>query len=377
MRILIFNWRDIQNPSSGGAEILTHQIARYWVKHGHKVTQFSSRFFGSKEREIIDGIEIIRKGNPDARYLLNSVQFLAFWYYQRVFKGNFDIVIDEVHGVPFFTPLYVKEKKIILICEVAGELWGEVFGLFYGFIGWAVEKFYLRFIYKNLSYLTISNSTRDDLVKNGVRDTNIRVLHMGVSVPKKLNSFKREDNPVLVFLGRCSRSKGIEDAILAFKKLQKKYVKSRLWIIGRGDANYKDELILFSKKLELQKKIFFFDFISEEKKFELLSKSWILVHPSITEGWGLNVIEANTVGTPAVGYNIGGLRDSIQHMKTGLLTEKNTPEDLFKEILRLITDKALYNKLSQNSLKWSKKFSWQKTGEESLRAIEKTYGGKN
>jgi len=377
MKILILNWRDIKNPSSGGAEILTHEIAKRFVKWGHHVIQFSSQYPGCKEKEMIDGVEVIRKGNPDARRLFNSVHFLAFWYYLRKFKENVDIVIDEVHGIPFFTPWYVKEKKIILICEVAGNLWREIFGLFYGFIGLAIEKFYLRFMYKKLPYLTISNSTRDALVKNGVKDTDITVLPMGVSLPEKLSTFKKENSPTLAFLGRYSRYKGIEDAMLALKEVSKKYPKAKLWIVGRGDAGYRNKLVALSKRLEVHKQIFFFDFVSEEKKFELLARSWILIHPSMAEGWGLNVIEANVVGTPAIGYNTGGLKDSIRHMETGLLTEENTPECLSREVLRLMIDKPLYKRLSRNAVKWSKKFNWEETAREAWKVIEKVYGEKN
>jgi hypothetical protein len=79
MKILILNWRDIKNPSSGGAEVLTHELASRWVAKGHSVTLFSSKFHQSKREEITDGIRIIRCGNPDARHLFNSVHFLAFW----------------------------------------------------------------------------------------------------------------------------------------------------------------------------------------------------------------------------------------------------------------------------------------------------------
>jgi len=61
MKILILNWRDIKNPLSGGAEILTHELSKRLVAEGHVVIQFSSRFDGSKEEEVIDGVRIIRK----------------------------------------------------------------------------------------------------------------------------------------------------------------------------------------------------------------------------------------------------------------------------------------------------------------------------
>src|SRR3989344_2724176 len=115
MKVLILNWRDIKNPQSGGAEILTHEIAKRLVKKGNSVTLFCSKYPGAKEREVLDGVEIIRQGYPDARLLLSSVHYKAFKFYRSKMMGKVDLVVDEIHGVPFFTPLYVKEKKIALI----------------------------------------------------------------------------------------------------------------------------------------------------------------------------------------------------------------------------------------------------------------------
>ena len=108
----------------------------------------------------------------------------------------------------------------------------------------------------------------------------------------------------------------------------------------------------------------YFNYVSESKKFELLKKAWILVHPSRKEGWGLNVIEAASQGTPTVGYDREGLRDSIVDGKTGLLTDSN-PVSLANTIAELISNKNLYNKLSEGAADWAKKFSWKKSNEES------------
>ena len=82
MHILILNWRDIKNPSSGGAELLTHEMAKRWVEQNHQVTLFTSRFKKSKATEIVDGVKIVREGNPDLRSLFSSVHFNAYRYYK-------------------------------------------------------------------------------------------------------------------------------------------------------------------------------------------------------------------------------------------------------------------------------------------------------
>jgi len=372
MRILIFNWRDIKNPSSGGAEILTHELAKYLIKKKNEVTLFTSKFEGSSGTEDIDGVTIIREGYSIARYFFNSVHYLAFKRYRKHFKGKIDLVIDEVHGFPFFTPWYVKEKKVVLVCEVAGNLWIKMFGLFFGTIGRMIEIFYLRFTYSAIPFITISNSAEKDLVRNGVNRKNITVIPVGVSIPRILPKINREKNPTIIFLGRVSRSKGIEDVIPVMNKLSAKY-EIKMWVCGRQDPFYKKELHELVRKNDLDSKITFFDYITEEEKFNLLSRSWILFHPSKTEGWGINVIEANSMGVPAVGYNVPGLQDSIKNGKTGLLAKENAIDGLTEMIERLIVDTKLYKQLSKEAIEWSKNFTWEKTGEKTWKILKKIY----
>lgn len=111
MNILIYNWRDIKNPDAGGAEVFTHEILRRIAEKGHNITWFTSSFPGCKKEEVVDRIKIIRNGGKYTVYLK------AREYYKKYFKGNFDVIIDEINTVPFFTPEFVNngEKKVALI----------------------------------------------------------------------------------------------------------------------------------------------------------------------------------------------------------------------------------------------------------------------
>lgn len=369
MNILILNWRDIKNPKSGGAEILTHEIAKRWVRLGNRVTLFSSSFPSLKKEQIVDGVKIIREGHPDARFLFSSVHFMAFKYYRKNI-GKFDVVIDEIHGFPFFTPWYVKEKKVVLICEVAGDLWKKMFGPFFGSLGRAIEKFYLRFIYKNILYLTISNSTKEELVREGVRSRDITVLPMGLTIPGKIKKTEKEKDITLIYVGRLSKSKGIEDAVAALKILSRKYPKTKLWIVGSGEEIYVKFLKEKSRKLNVADRIIFWGFVSEDKKFELMSKAHILIAPSAKEGWGLTVPEAGAVGTPAVGYNVAGLQDVIKNGVSGYLTSKNTPNDLAINVENAVKKKSDYLNLSKEAKRLSVIYNWDNTAKVALGRIK-------
>lgn len=369
MKILILNWRDIKNPSSGGAEILTHEMARRWVAWGHEVSQFSSKFTDSPQYEEIDGVKIIRRGHCDARYFFKSVHLMAFFYYQKV-KDKIDVVIDEIHGLPFFTPWYVQKKKVGLICEVAGELWGEIFGPVFGPLGRITEKFYLHNVYKKVPLLTISHSTKKELIKEGVSAKNITILPMGVSVPKNVKEFKKEKEPTLIFVGRLTKAKGVEDVIRVLKQLVKQFPTIKLWIVGKGDGRYVNHLKELISNMGLKNRITFFGYLSDIDKFKLMSKAHILVHSSIKEGWGLTVIEAAVVGTPAIGYNVPGIREVIIDGRTGFLVEKNNLSQLTMHIVKMLSSKDTYEKLVKSSREHGRTHDWDKTARMALNVLQ-------
>lgn len=370
MNILILNWRDIKNPLSGGAEILTQELSKRLVKKGHKVTQFSSFFNGAKNDEEIDGVRIIREGNPDARSLFNSVHFKAFKRYKKEFEGSVDLVIDEVHGIPFFSTFYVKEKKVALICEIAGDLWDISVAFPFNLLGKFLEKIYPYF-YKRVQILTISQSSKDELIENGFSPSRIEILPMGSNSKIVTSLPVKEEHETLVFLSRLSRTKGVEDAIKCVGLLKDEFPNITLWVIGRGEAAFRKELDKLVKNLEIEKNVKFFDYVSEEKKQDLLTRAHILIAPSVKEGWGLTVHEAGARATPAVVYNVPGLREIVNNNVEGIICNKNTPEELTKNIRELLTNKSLYKKLQFGAIRERKKHSWDKTVIKFLEFIEK------
>ena len=123
------------------------------------------------------------------------------------------------------------------------------------------------------------------------------------------------------------------------------------------------------KDLNIARSVEFFGFVTDKKKFDLLAQAWILLHPSIKEGWGLTVIEAASVGTPTVAYKTAGLSDSIQHEKTGILVSEKNPQKLALAVSVLCTNKKLYEKMSSSARVWSKQFNWGKSISQSLKLI--------
>lgn len=368
MKILILNWSDIANPDAGGAELLTHEIAKRWVHAGHTVTQFSSEFSGAKQIERIDGITIIRRGSSMIRDPHVPVHLSAYFWYMRQGQGAYDVVLDEIHGIPFFTPLYVKVKKIALICEVANELWDATFPFPFNMVGKTIEHHYFR-LYKNVPFLTISASSKDDLIQKGVPADHITILPMGLTVPEAMPRYAKEKTPTLLFVGRLAKTKGIDVLLRAFQGIRYTLPDAKLWIIGRGDEEYKRELLKTIARLHLENTVRFFGRVEERKKFELMARAHILLVPSIKEGWGLIVPESGYVGTPAVAYDVPGLHDVIIHNKSGMLVAPNQTA-LHKGALLLFRDKRMYDRLQKGARTAAKKYSWDKTAEVALAKLQ-------
>lgn len=363
MNILILNWKDIKNPTSGGAEIVTHEHARRWVKKGHTVIWLCSSSSNLKKEEEYDGIKFFRFGN------IYSIYFYAPIFYLRNRK-NIDVILDEVHGIPFFTPFYVRKPILVLIHEIAGEIWDYTYSFPFNKIGRLFERFYLR-VYSNKNFWTDSKFTIDELVEYGIKRNNCQ------SIPCPSNAKVLQKLPIknkkftFISVNRIVKMKGIEDVIDAFSIINRKLKESELWIVGTGDPEYVRSLKFNKiKNSNLEKSIKFWGFVSEEEKLELIKKSHLLLHGSIKEGWGLVVIEAASQATPSVVYNVSGLNESVKNNITGLTVSKNTPDQMATEVMSLISDKKRYNNYQINGLKWAKELNWENAANLSLKLLK-------
>lgn len=369
MNILILSWRGPGHPNEGGAEIATHEYAKAWVRKGHSVTLFTSYYRGAQRKEFIEGVEIIRRGAQTF-----GVHIAAFIWYVFGDHKRYDLVIDQFHGIPFFTPLYVRSKKMVLIHEVAKEVWQYnqypfPLNLFVASIGFRVEPHIFK-LYRKIHFMTISKSTKADLIDWGIHKKNITIVYNGVSKPQSF-IFKKNSRKTITFLGALTKDKGIEVAIDTFHYLNKNYKTDfQFWIIGKGEGWYVKYLKKRVDQLTLNR-VKFWGYVSEEQKFILLGKSHVLINPSVREGWGLVVIEAAEVGTPTVAFDVPGLRDSIINNKTGMLSKQYSVAGLGDKIHALISNKDKYQQICQEAILWGNKFSWHKATNESFKLIAK------
>lgn len=362
MKIVILSWRDIAHPQSGGAEVLTYETVRRLVADGHQVTWFAARFPGASETETIDGVRIIRQGRAW------TVQFRA-WRWLRRRLGEYDRVIDQINTLPFLTPWYVPARqRRFFIMQLAREYWfREAPGLFrlLAPIGYLLEPWSLR-RYRKTKGVAISESTKNDLVALGLPARNISIIPMAITVRPAGRLPTKSGSPTVMILGRLTPAKFVEEGIEAFRAIQRAYSQARLWIAGRGQPAYRRRLERLVKRRGLRH-VKFYGGVSEAEKQQLLRKAHLLVFTSHREGWGLIVNEAAAFGTPTVGYDVPGVRESIG--EPSQLAPRGDTAKLAERALVLLDDRPRYDRARRAAWQRAKRMSYDQTARKFLRDI--------
>ena len=349
MRILILNFRDLAHATAGGAEVFTEEIGKRLVQFGNDVTIFSSAFDGCEPVSYRSGIRIVRKGGKYSVYR-KARKFLKENFSQ------FDLVVDEINTVPFQAYKVAKGKPLVtLIHQLAREIWYHETWFPLNVIGYhALESFWLR-RYREIPTITVSESTKSDLLQLGFKD--VHIIRNGIGAEPLREPPVKPDRPILIFVGRMVSSKQPDHALKAYLMVKERFPEAELWVLGDGYL-----------RSRLQREgadgVRFFGHVSGEEKFELLRQAHIMLSPSVREGWGVSVIEANAMATPAIGYAVPGLRDSIIDGTTGFLVQPNNPSGLAKAACQVLADADLRRKLSLGALDWARHFNWDSSATE-------------
>ncbi len=361
IRILVLNWRDSKHKWAGGAEVYAHELAKRWVKDGNSVTMFSGNDGKNKSNETIDGVNIIRHGG------FYTVYFWAFAYYVIKFRGKFDVIIDTENGIPFFSPLYSRKKKFLLIHHVHQEVFRKSLRWPFSDLALFLEAKLMPFVYRNVQVITVSPSSKKEILKHKLTKKDPIVIYNGVN-HDIFKPAKKSQKPMVIYLGRLQYYKSLHIFIVAAKRILKKNPKVQFVIAGEGEE--KKKLMNFAKKLEISDQVNFLGKVTEEEKVKIFQEAWVFVNPSYMEGWGITTIEANACGVPAVASNVAGLKDAIKNNETGFLVDYKDYDSFTKSILALIDDESLRKRMSENALNWSKKFSWDISAELFLEVIK-------
>jgi len=369
MNLLVVNWNDLKNPYAGGAEVHLEELLRRLVLRGHQVTLFCSGWSGCEREEVVEGVRIVRRGN---RYNFNLVAPLHLRRLTR--QSRYDLLIEDINKIPFYTPLYLKMPRLVVIPHLfATTVFHEINFLLGTYIYIAERP--LVSVYRGSRFNVISESTADDIAARGIQRERLSIIHCGIdrSVYYPDPTVSKYERPTVLYLGRIKKYKSIQHVVLALKKVRARIPDARLMIVGTGD--YLESLKKLTRSLDLVDAVEFPGFVSRQEKVERMRRAHVAVLPSLKEGWGLTNIEANACGTTVIAARTPGLKDSVKDGVSGFLYEYGDVDDLTAKLLAILQDSAVRQRLEAGGLEWADRFNWDTAAAEFEALIIETAGG--
>jgi glycosyltransferase involved in cell wall biosynthesis len=369
MKILWLSWKDINHPAAGGAEKILHQLATQLVAEGHDVTILTAAYPGAAKAETIDGVHIVRAGS--SRY---THSFVALWRYVWTMRNRFDLVIEVVNTAPYFSVLFRdKAKRALFYHQLAREVWFHEAPAPIGFIGHYVMEPVATFLLglRRVPTITISESTKQDLRRFGFKERAIKIIREAISLKplESLSAATKFDRPTILSHGSVRAMKRTLDQIKAFELAKLKIPDLQLKVSGDISGEYGKRVRAYIANSPYSDDIEVLGRTSDVQKQMLMQRSHIITVTSIKEGWGLIVTEAASQGTPAVVYNVDGLRDSVRNGVTGIVTAPN-PRRLATGIIEALANPAIYDHMRHAAWQWSTELTPEQSYKDFVTALE-------
>lgn len=354
-RILVLNERDAQHPRAGGAETHVMELFSRMAERGFEVTLASCSFAGATDDATDRGVRIRRLGRLPG-YYARAARFCAVESRaQRV-----DVVVECLNKAPYLAPFYSRAPVVALCHHLFGATAFQQVAWPVAAAVWLLERL-IPVAHRRSHVVAISESTRDDLVARGLSRERIEVQPPGIRRPRVEARPIAERGNRIVYAGRLERYKRVDVLLRACALLAPRFPDLSLHVLGRGSDRARLERL--ASDCGVAERTRFEGFVPDDVRDRRLAEARVCVCPSLKEGWGLTVIEANAVGTPNVVADTPGLRDSVIDGETGFRVPADAAEALADRIARLLSDDALASRMSERALAWSRRFDWSEAAD--------------
>jgi glycosyltransferase involved in cell wall biosynthesis len=352
LRILVINWLDRENPQAGGAERHMHEVFGRLAAKGHGVTALVSGWRSCARRAALDGIDVHRSGSRYTFPLTAPVR------YRRHLAGRgFDVVVEDLNKAPLFSPLWVDAPVVLIAHHLFGATAFQAGPAPVAAATWLLERPLPR-VFRSTPTIAVSESTKEDLVRRGLRPELIEVIPNGIDLDHYAPdpALRETERPTLLYLGRLKKYKRVDLVLEAVALLAGDELDVELFVVGDGEEM--ESLRGRARSLGVEGRVRFLGFVDEERKLEMLRRAWVHVLTSPKEGWGISNLEAAACGTPSVVSDSPGLRESVVHGETGLLVPHGDARALASALGGLLRDDALRARMGRQARAFAETFSW-------------------
>ena len=359
-------WRDLEDPASGGSEVHASIICGLWAQAGIDVTMRTCEATGKPRARVRDGYSVIRAGSRFGVFPRAAVAEM------RGLHGHADALVEIWNGMPFASPIWWPKRKPhnVWIHHVHGAMWTMMLGKI-GHLGILLEERIAPIFYRKTPIVTLSQSSKDELVSLKFPAANITIVPPGIN-PHFTPGGTKSPEPLLVAVGRLAPVKRVHLVIEAMIRVRQHVPGARLVIVGEGGR--RGALSEQIAAAGAQDYITLAGHVSEQELIELYRSAWVVTSGSEREGWGMTLTEAAACGTPSVVTNISGHCDAVVDGVSGLLADVDTTsgidlDPLVDKLITVLTDDALREDLAGGALRRADEFSWSHTALETFRSL--------
>jgi glycosyltransferase involved in cell wall biosynthesis len=342
------------------------------------ITVYSGTKAGFKNTASINGVSFVPCYSTDRIFPLDN------WFFNRSLikkAGGINADVYEAHvvsGYGFPKALEKQKIKNPFIHTIHGVLADEyeqakkygypsVRGKLANYFMHSLAKLEEETAHNATLIVTISNYSLEKIQKHyHVNKSKVRIVPNGVDVEKfkpasNLKESRRKfglgDEPCVLFVGSLIPRKGLSFLVEAAKKIVKEKADTKFLIVGDGPI--KKQLTYSLKAANLLGNFLFLGNLKDDMLPAVYSYADVFVLPSIQEGQGIVLLEAQASGKPVVAFEVGGINEAVQNEETGLLVERGSIDGLADALLKLLGDRGLREKLGVNGRRFvTENFTW-------------------
>jgi len=271
---------------------------------------------------------------------------------------------DIIHNLFYHSPIILKSKAPLLTTVLdAREI---IFDKRYKTdVNGLIYKRVVKFVGTqnlNSDYLIVpSTQTKEELTNLGFSSRKIFITPLGVDrafISTRIKYRNQTKNLIVGYLGSFNPNKNVQFLIKAANKIDNNYIKFDIWGTGPEYENLKKE--------SQNKNILFRGFAPEDKKVEIYDSFDVFVFPSLYEGFGIPIIEAQSRGLPVIIYKYGKIPKEVRRY----CFEAESPEHM-AQIIEHLRANGYNEKERKKAMEYARSFTWEKTAKMTLEAYKK------
>ncbi|USS41091.1 glycosyltransferase family 4 protein [Thermococcus aggregans] len=353
----------------GGVEKRLYELGKRLARK-HEVVWFTLKWWEGKDTIEKDGIQIISVGDSKTLYHggRRSISEAIYFAWKMLLKGSlgdFDVIdCQEFPYLSCYTSRLNLPKGasfVITWHEFWGKYWKDYLGSA-GIVGVKIEKGLTKL---TRHHIAVSKITKDYLKEIGV---SAALVPNGIDF-KKIDKIKKGERSFdFLFVGRLVRHKNVDFLLRSIAHVKREHPDITLGIIGDGPE--RDNLELLARELGISSNVEFLGFLeNHEEVISTMKSSKVFAFPSLREGFGIVVLEANASGLPAVvvDHPLNASKDLIVPWKNGFVS-KNSEKDFAEHLIVAYEHKKRLGKTAKSV---AKKYDWDLIAKE----LEKYYRG--